>query len=284
MIIESNVQFQIASPAEQKRYLKSLRTKKTSLSVVITGGTRGLGKSMAQTFVENGDRVFVVSRNARDVNAMKKSNPLIYGCTTDVSNPEQVKRMFANVQDAFGRGQDGGIDLFVNCAALSGGFKRFDEHNEEKISNIIGTNLTGTAMCCSRAFDVMKTQPQGGAIYNFLGNGSNGWASPNYSVYGSTKSAIKQLTKSLQREWKGSVVDLHQISPGLMITDLLMENLSPDTFEYIKALCSTPEHVARHIVPRMRATYYSAKDEHTIKFLTNIKIVYKMFFGALNKP
>ena len=122
-------------------------------------------------------------------------------------------------------------------------------------------------------------QASGGNIFNFLGNGSNGFPTPNYTMYGSTKLAIKHLTNTLREEWQHTDVNLHTVSPGLMITDLLMENLSSSTFEYIKSMCSPPDLVAHHLVPRIRSTYYNCKNRESIKFLTLPKIIYKGICG-----
>ena len=253
-------------------HLKTARASKKSLKVVITGASQGLGKAMTNKFIESGDKVFVISRNASDIDKMVNAHKNIYGHPADVGNSKHIEPLFDKIQVAF----DGEVDLFLNCAAQSGGYGVMDELDDNKISSIIQTNLLGTSLCCKYAYDIMKGQESGGAIFNFLGNGSSGHSTPHYAIYGSTKAAIKQLTHSLQREWSESTVDLHLISPGLMITDLLMENLSKETFEFIRNMCSTPEIVAHHIVPRMRSTYYSARDDHTIKFLTVMKIMYKM--------
>jgi chlorophyll(ide) b reductase len=249
--------------AAPRATLKANRMQKPSLKVVITGGTRGLGKAMRDAFEAKGDMVFIASRSAA-------SGP--HCARTDIGLYDGIPRMFEAAKDAFG----GEIDLFLNCAAVSGGHRRIKDHTDAGIDAIIRTNLTGTVLCCKHAFDAMKTQSAGGSVYNFMGNGSNGWSSPNYAVYGCTKSAVKQLTQSLRREWIGTPVHLHTVSPGLMPTDLLMENMSADTYAFLERMCSTPERVAHHLVPRIRNAFYQAREAETISFLTPLKIGYKL--------
>lgn len=252
--------------------LKVVRRTKPNLKVCITGASQGLGRAMTDQFVEHGDKVFVVSRHDKDVRELISGSANVYGHAADIGNPDNFPTIFEKICDAF----DGEVDIFLNCAAQSGGYGLMEDLTNEKVVDIISTNLLGTCLCCKHAYDIMKKQESGGAIFNFLGNGSSGDSTPNYSVYGSTKCGVKQLTLSLQKEWSASTVDLHLISPGLMNTDLLMENLSDETFEIIRKMCSTPEVVAYNIVPRIRNIYYAAKDDHTLKFQTVLKIAYKM--------
>ena len=66
-----------------------------------------------------------------------------------------------------------------------------------------------------------------------------------------------------------------------MTTDLLLENLDPTILEVLKHMCSSPETVAHHMVPRMRRLYYNANQNETLKFLTVVKIIYKMLAWQL---
>jgi chlorophyll(ide) b reductase len=252
--------------------LKQMRSKKDNLNVVITGGTRGLGLAMTKEFSKYGDNVFIVSRNPYDVDKIVQTVDNVYGCASDIGDTQQNHVLMENILNAF----DGHIDMFLNCAGQSGGNRQFLEHDINKIESIIKTNLVGTSICCKSAYDIMINQTTGGSIFNFTGAGSNGSSTPNYSVYGATKAGILQLTRSLQDEWRGTNVDLHLVSPGMLLTDLLLENMSDETYDVIKTLCASPELVAHHIVPSMRRVYYHAKEDDYIKFLTLLKIIYKM--------
>lgn len=255
-----------------KKHIRKARLEKKQLKVCITGGSKGLGKNMTKHFLDKGDKVFVVSRDVCELCDV----PNLYSYATDIGKSDNISPLFEKVLEDL----DGEIDIFVNCAAISGGFKSFETQTPDKLEEIIQTNLLGTTLCTFYAYNIMKSQESGGAIYNLLGNGSNGFATPKYAMYGGTKSAIKQFTKSIQNEWCDSKVDMHLISPGLMITDLLMDNMDDKTFDIIKNVCSTPDLVAYHIVPRIRRVYYAAEDNKTIKFQTIGKIIYKMIAGT----
>lgn len=253
-----------------KYILKLNRLQKTNLNVVITGGTRGLGKSMVNEFAKR-DNVFVISRSQDDIDLMCQKNKKIQGIQCDVSNKTRlISCINDNILNKFDN-----IDIWINNAGISGGSRKITELDDDKIENIISTNLLGTSICCKNVFEIMKKQDTGGSIFNLAGAGSNGTATPLYSVYGSTKAAIVQLSRSLQKEWKDTNVDLHIISPGMMLTELLLENNTDKTIEFIKFLCTNPDIIAEEIVPKIRDTYYNNYDKQYIKYLTLYRIIEK---------
>lgn len=249
--------------------LRAARAKKQSLNVVITGGTRGLGRAFAEEFVRYGDKVYVLARKQQDLENLQKITPEIQGICCDVGNREQLQSAVSCITSK------DEIDVWINNAGVSGGSRTLLELTDDKIDDIFKTNLLGTCNSCKIVYDVMVYQPCGGAIFNLAGAGSDGNATAQYSVYGATKAGIVQLTKSLQKEWKETNVDLHVISPGMMLTDLLTENIPMDTFKVIEFICSHPELVSLHLVPRIRRAYY--KDETSyIRFLTILRILGKV--------
>jgi chlorophyll(ide) b reductase len=121
----------------------------------------------------------------------------------------------------------------------------------------------------------MKEQECGGAIFNLAGAGSDGNGSPLYGVYGATKAGIVQFSRSMQAEWKNTSVDMHVVSPGMMMTELLTDGLGDVKLAFIEFLCTHPELVAYHLVPRMRRAYFY-QEESYIRFLTVLKVVGKL--------
>lgn len=223
------------------------------LNIVITGGSRGLGGALTHTFSKRGHNVIILSRYSK--------------IPCDVGDPYQVQNAISKITAP--------IDIWINNAGQSGGVSRLEHLDNQSIENIIKTNLLGTAVGCKEAFKVMKQQPNGGAIFNLSGAGSDGQPTPSYAVYGSTKAAINQLTRTLQKEWEDTNVNLHIISPGMMFTDLLLQNMDDKTYKMIEFLCDSPDTVAREIVPQIEETYYQKKKKQYIRYLTIPKIILK---------
>jgi chlorophyll(ide) b reductase len=250
--------------------LQTKRTEKNPLNVVITGGSRGLGRAFAKEFSKQGDRVFILARNKHDIDTIGKNHINISGQECDIGD---VRSLSNAIQDI--RSHLPSIDLWINNAGMSGGARSLVELTDEKVEDIIRTNLVGTCIACKLVHEVMERQETGGAIFNLAGAGSDGRATTSYSVYGATKAGIVQFSRSLQKEWKDSVVDMHVISPGMMPTDLLQDNISQETLDKIAFLFTHPDLVAHHMVPRMKRAYRYHEDSY-MRFLTLFKILEKL--------
>ena len=223
------------------------------LNIVVTGGSRGLGGALSQHLSKRGHNVINLSRYSR--------------IPCDVGDPYQVQNAISKIATP--------IDIWINNAGQSGGASKLENLENQTIENVIKTNLLGTAVCCKEAYKVMRNQTTGGAIFNLSGAGSNGQPTPNYAVYGATKSAINQLTQTLQNEWSNTNVTLHTISPGMMFTDLLLKNMDDKTYKMIEFLCDAPDTVAQEIVPQIEDVFYRKKKNQCIRYLTVPKIISK---------
>lgn len=255
--------------------IKNERSKIKSLNVVLTGGSRGLGKAMKENFNKNNDKIFIISRNyIKDDN-----NKNIKGIAYDIGkNVDKIDKLYEIINNEL----NGEIHLWINNAAQSGGTKKFIDFNNNKVEDIIDTNLKGTILLTKYAITQMKEQKMGGSIFNFAGAGSDGFPTPHFSVYGSTKSAITQFSKTIQKELKNTNVNLYLVSPGMMTTELLLENIPDETFNFIKNMCSEPELVAHHLVPAIRRAFYNVSDDKQINYLTISKIIYKLLVSSTN--
>jgi chlorophyll(ide) b reductase len=261
-----------------RKQIKSDRALKTNLNVVITGGTRGLGRAFAKEFSKQGDKVFILSRSQKDVeDLVKEDMHYMRGRACDVSKATEIKRIVPIILHELGT-----IDVWINNAGVSGGSRQLLELNDDKVVDIITTNMIGTCSSCKILHEVMSKQTGGGAIFDLAGAGSDGSPTPSYSIYGATKAGIVQFSKSLQKEWKDSIVDLHVISPGMMFTDLLTDNIPVDTLAMIDFLVTHPELVALHLVPRIKKAYYYDQESY-IRFLTFFRVLGKFFMKGTRK-
>lgn len=242
-----------------------VRRSKQPITIVISGASRGLGKSLAIEFAKDPcHHVFSLSRNIPEHNLHCKH------ILCDVRNAQSITDATRQILSS-----TNSIDIWINNAAQSGGSRLFDELENSKIEEITQTNLLGTGLSCKIVHEIMQKQPHGGAIFNVAGAGSNGFATPRYSMYGATKAAISQLTKSLQREWHNSNVQLHMISPGMMFTDLLLENMSETTFQLVEKMCSHSDEVATFLAPRIKHAYYTQNATY-INYLSFFMILKKL--------
>ncbi len=234
-----------------------------SLGVVVTGGTSGLGRAMARAFLLAGDRVVVCGRDpARLDAAVRKLRSAVPGCelhglVCDVSLPEDVSA-FA----AFAVSKLGIVDRWINNAGTAGRFRRtLWELDLSDIDETCRTNLSGTLMLCAEAVKVMRRQPFDGSgppfhIFNMGFSLSGVRASPTAIPHRSSKRAVALTTEFLRRELKSAGIDsvgVHELSPGLVLTGLLLKDAGLRERRLFNAVADTSERVAAVLVPRIRS-------------------------------
>jgi len=262
--------------------LKSLMRKEKpwrTLNVLITGSTSGLGKALAEQFIIEGHQVVITSRSQTNVtqtlnefessmNAITENQ--VFGFACDVCNDEDLEKL---CHFALQRMET--IDIWINNAGISQ-----NEHQSiwqcsaSEIKQIIETNLTGTILGCRAAIDVMRRQKTQSHIFNMDGSGSRGNATNLYAAYGASKAAIPQLMKTLVQETKDYPnIGIHTLSPGMVITDLLLSgNKNVPTLKIFNILAEEPETVAQWLVPQIRCVEGTGK---YIKYLTPAEVVWR---------
>jgi chlorophyll(ide) b reductase len=243
------------------------------MNVVITGSTKGIGLAMAQEFLQFGDRVVVSSRDANRVQAavsqLKAEMPgaEVYGLVADVTESPSMEALAA-----YGLEQMGSIDAWINNAGTKGNHRAaLADSDPEQLEMVVRTNLLGVLLGCRAALQVLL--PQGhGHIFNMEGRGSDGAATPLSIAYGASKQAIPQLTKTLVRETGGSGVGVHRLSPGMVLTDLLLTDTTPEVRRVFNILAERPGTVASYLVPRIRNVRGTGQN---INYLTMPKVAWR---------
>lgn len=216
----------------------------TQKTVVITGGSRGLGLSLAKRFAHAGDKVIVLSKtpcNVRDVRHV----------VCDVTVPYDVAKAAELV-----RSTTSGIDIWFNNAAISDRHQLFVEQQDpHTFREIVNTNLVGSMLCTRAAIDAMADQDRMGHIFLCSGAGGDGTATPGFPAYGASKAAVVQFAKTLRQECDASAtnIGIHVVSPGLMATGLLMDNISDRLYPVMEILADDPENVAKDLHASMCA-------------------------------
>ena len=194
-------------------------------TVVITGSTRGIGAGLAREFLALGCSVVVSGRTKESVASALASlmtetgSDRVVGFPCDVASCQDVQALWDQSVEAFGP-----IDIWINNAGISHPQLTPWEQTVDRTKAIIDTNILGTLYGARVAMNGMTAQGHG-AIYNLEGLGSAGRHVPGTSLYGTTKAAIRYFTDALVLEAKGSPVIVGAISPGMVITDLILEGL-----------------------------------------------------------
>jgi gluconate 5-dehydrogenase len=184
---------------------------------LITGGNRGLGRAIALALAEAGGQVALTSRDldraqtaAGEINTATGQRCLGYAC--DVTNPEQVEALVAQVTADFG-----GLDILVNNAGINirGAI---DQLSLEEFERVQATNVTGVWLMCRAAAPHLKAQGYGRVIN--MGSMLSVVSIPERTPYATSKGAVLQMTRTLALEWAHLGITVNAILPGPFGTEM----------------------------------------------------------------
>jgi len=196
---------------------------------LITGGSRGIGKSIAMTFAEAGANVVIASRTQKYIDRtavkIRELGRESLAIATDVCIPEQVDNMVKQTVDNFGR-----LDIMINNAG-SGIATEPQEISIKEWNDIIALNLTGVFLGCIAAGKVMIEQKHGKIINIASTAGVKG--SPGMLHYSVAKAGVIMLTNNLAASWAEHNINVNCIAPGLTATERVINwgILPPDKNE-----------------------------------------------------
>jgi glucose 1-dehydrogenase len=203
--------------------------------IVVTGSTRGIGRAIAEACAREGGRVVICSRDAGAVGQataeLAEQAFEVSGLACDVSVPGDVERLLHHALETWGR-----VDVWVNNAGVSGGYRPLDELSAEEMARIVDVNLTAVVRACHIVIPQFVHQG-GGVLINVSGKGGRGEASPFTAVYAATKAAVSSLTKSLAGENEAYPISIHAVVPGMVATDFFSDvKTSPRVADTAKTL------------------------------------------------
>ncbi|UFS97726.1 SDR family oxidoreductase [Nocardia huaxiensis] len=197
-------------------------------TVVVTGGTRGLGLGMARALLARGHHVALCGLDRERVERTRaelSDHALV--AVTDMTDRAQVRQLWDAAVDRFGR-----VDVWINNAGVSHARKPLWELPAEAARTVIETNLLGALNGAAVAIPAMA-DAGGGHVWNMEGLGSDGRTVPGLAAYGASKRALTYLTRALAKEVPAGV-SVGLLSPGMVVTDLLTHGYT-DPAELAKA-------------------------------------------------
>jgi NAD(P)-dependent dehydrogenase (short-subunit alcohol dehydrogenase family) len=184
---------------------------------LITGGYRGIGLTMAETYAAAGANVVLAARNLAGCQAAAQKIAQTYGVKAagkaiDVHDSKVVDSIVKEVATEFGT-----IDIVVNCAGIPGSEKPVLKMTDEDLDDVMNVDFRGTFLVSRAAGQVMAQQKSGRIINvaSILGK----IAARNMLGYCASKGAVIQLTKVMALELMRDNVQVNALCPGYILTD-----------------------------------------------------------------
>ncbi len=179
---------------------------------VVTGGTRGIGRAIAEDLLDNGARVVVGARTEADVHqAAEEMGENARGVVCDVRDPEDCRALVDTAVEAFG-----GLDILVNNAGI-GIFKTVEEMTVEEWDRLQGTNVNGVFYSSKAAIPHLKRRG-GGWIIN-IGSLAGKNAFPRGAAYNTSKFGLIGFSEALMQEVRHDGIRVSYIMPGSVATE-----------------------------------------------------------------
>lgn len=207
---------------------------------IVTGGTKGIGRGVAEALVREGVNVCISARSRNEIDrtvgellALGKGR--VTGLVADVRNYAQVKSLFELTAIEFG-----GIDILVNNAGI-GMFQTVEETTPDDFRSILETNLFGVFYCCHEAIPLMKKRG-GGYIVNISSlAGTN--AHPRMAAYNASKFGLNGFSEALMQEVRHDGIKVSYIMPGSVNTEFGGDSPGDE-----KSWQLQPEDIARVVI------------------------------------
>ena len=183
---------------------------------VVTGGSRGIGFSIAQALLAEGAKVFICGRDGNALQAaldkLRGTAPAnVDGSAADVRNYEDCRKLVRAAAERFG-----GLDILVNNAGV-GVFKPIDQLSVEEWDATIQTNLSGVFYCCREAIPLMRKRG-GGYIFNISSlAGVN--ALPGGAAYNASKFGLNGFSEAMMQDVRYDGIRVSYLMPGSVATD-----------------------------------------------------------------
>ncbi|GAB6387100.1 SDR family oxidoreductase [Stutzerimonas marianensis] len=204
--------------------------------MLITGASRGIGAATARFAAAEGYALCLNYRQRQDamdalVQELRAAGTEVIAVPADVADEQQVARLFATLDDQFGR-----LDVLVNNAGMLERQMRLEQIDAARLARVFGVNVVGSFNCAAQAVKRMSTRHggQGGAIVNVSSIAAKLGAPNEYIDYAAAKGAIDSMTLGLAKEVAAEGIRVNAVRPGIIETEIHASGGEPGRVERVK--------------------------------------------------
>ncbi|MFT5222481.1 MAG: NADP-dependent 3-hydroxy acid dehydrogenase YdfG [Glaciecola sp.] len=255
-------------------------------TVVITGGTRGIGRGLAHEFLTRNCNVVITGRSQDTVDQVVRelgaahSPDRVLGVVCDVRDLKANQNLWDRAAQRFGK-----LDVWLMNAGVTASRVPLWELDSTEIHSVVDTNVLGSLLGAKVAMTGMLEQGSG-RLYVMEGFGSNGMAREGMVTYGASKRAVRYIRKALRKDLgKDAAVGVGTISPGMVLTDMLLGEYDHDSAEWDKTkkifniLADKVETVTPWLAQQVLADQVGGK----IEWLTAGKVARRFAMARVSK-
>lgn len=224
-------------------------------SVIVTGGSRGIGAATCVLAADSGFRVavnYTANKAAADdvVRRIESAGGEAFAIQGDVASEPEIVAMFEAVEKRFG-----GLDALVNNAGVVDRKARLDEVDAARLERMFRINTIGTMLCAREAVKRMSTRHggKGGSIVNLSSVAAVLGGPGEYVDYAAAKGAIDSFTVGLAREVAEEGIRVNAIRPGIVETEIHASGGQPNRVEAMRGFvpmkrAGTADEIARAVM------------------------------------
>ncbi|GLT43825.1 hypothetical protein SLA2020_177550 [Shorea laevis] len=213
--------------------IKDPRWSLNGLTALVTGGTRGIGHAIVEELAGLGATVHTCSRNEAELNKCLKEwvgkGFRVTGSVCDASSGDQRQKLMEEVASLF----DGKLNILVNNVGTNIR-KPTMEYSTEEFSKLMTTNFESAYHLCQLAYPLLKAYGVGNIV--FISSVAGLTHVCNMSIYGASKAAMNQLTKSLACEWAKDNIRSNCVAPWYIKSSLVEHLLENE--QYLESIIS----------------------------------------------